>query len=185
MISSIKNGIHVVAIDDTPHNRNDKTTELIFCYCKSTFIEKVSKSIIIVDGIDATELILKELTPHQESFTLILLHGITVGGLNMVNIEKISKILHKPLLAVTENPPTADSLNSAIKNLPDYEYRKNCIKKAGELHLYSTSNGPTPLYYHLKNISKTIAEQFFSKFCIRSRLPEQLLLAHKIASAWK
>ena len=185
MILSIKDGIHVVGIDDAPHLRGDTSTEVVFTYCKSTFLERVTVSLITVDGNDSTQVILEELKKNLESFTLILLHGITVGGLNIVDIQKINDELQKPIIAVTENPPTKNLLHTVVE-FPHYsQIRKELIKKAGPLYSYHTKNGSTPIFYHIKGISEEVAVEFFKKFCIRSRLPEQLLLAHKIASANK
>ncbi|MHA1111369.1 MAG: endonuclease dU [Promethearchaeota archaeon] len=185
MILTIKDGIHVVAIDDAPHIRGDMDTEVFFTYCKSTFIEKVTHATITVDGTDSTRVILEELAKNSESFTLIVLHGITVGGLNIVDIQTISEKLHKPIIAVTENPPTQNLLYNVVEFTNNSQFRKKLLKKAGSLQPYLTKHGSTPIYYHMKDISEKVAEQFFEKFCIRSRLPEQLLITHKIASAWK
>ena len=184
MISTIKDGIHVVAIDDAPHQRGQTSTELIFAYCKSTYLEKVTRVAITVDGNDSTNVILEELHPNKKGFTLILLHGITVGGLNVVDISYLSEILQKPILAVTENPPTQNSINSAIEHLENPEFRRNIVKKAGPLYSYLTAHGSTPISYHAIGISKDMAKEFFTKFSLRSRLPEQLLIAHKIASSY-
>jgi endonuclease V-like protein UPF0215 family len=185
MISSIKDGIHVVGIDDAPHTRGDSITEVFFTYCKSTYLERVSHSSITVDGTDSTQVILEELLKNSENFTLIVLHGITVGGLNIVDIQKISDEIHKPIIAVTENPPTENLLYTVVEFTHHSQIRKDLIEKAGPLHSYLTKYGSKPIYYHTKGISEKVAEEFFKKFCIRSRLPEQLLVAHKIASASK
>ncbi|MBN2155144.1 MAG: DUF99 family protein [Candidatus Lokiarchaeota archaeon] len=185
MLSAIKEGIHVVAIDDSPHHRGQSTTEIFFVYCKSTFIEKVTHNAIRVDGLDATMTILQELQKEQENFSLILLHGITVGGMNFVDIDELSNILQKPILAVTENAPTENSINNAIEKLPDWKTRKAILTKAGVLEVFTTQHSPNPIFFHCIGMDPEVAKVFFTKFCIRSRLPEQLLLAHKIASSWK
>jgi endonuclease V-like protein UPF0215 family len=185
MISQVKDGIHVVAIDDAPHHRGNSSTQLFFLYCKSTFIEKITHTTVSVDGTDSTIKILEELESNHDQFTLILLHGVTVGGLNIVDIQEISNSLKKPLLAVTENPPSQNSIYSAIEHLEDSALRKKLLEKAGPLFQFPSKHGSIPIYYHANGISEKIAKEFFTKFCIRSRLPEQLLLAHKIASAWR
>ena len=185
MISSIKNGIHVVGIDDAPHKRGDSSTDVFFTYCKGTFLENVSHTSITVDGEDSTQVILNELQQNLASFSLILLHGITVGGLNIVDINKISEELQKPIIAVTENPPTKDLIFEAISHLPNSTEKILFVEKAGNLFHYMTKQGETPISYHKCGIEDSLVIQFFEKFCIRSRLPEQLLLAHKIASAKK
>ena len=185
MITTIKDGIHVVAIDDSPHKRGDLTTEVFFVYCKSTFLENVTHSSITVDGMDSTQVILGELKKKSENFTLILLHGITVGGLNIIDISHLSEALEKPVIAVTENPPTLNSILNAITHLPDLEKRNELIKKAGPIFSFTTNLGDIPLSYHKIGLDNNLVHQFFNKFYNRSRLPEQILLAHKIASAWK
>ena len=185
MLSKIKDGIHVVAIDDAPHERGQATTELFFVYCRGTYLEKVTHSTISVDGIDATNVILEELNSNINHFTLILLHGVTVGGLNIVDIHLLSQNLQTPVLAVTENPPVDDSILSAIEQLENSDLRMNLVKKAGSLTSFLTSTGSTPIFYHVCNLSEGLVKEFFTKFSLRSRLPEQLLIAHKVASAWK
>lgn len=185
MTITIKDGLHVVAIDDAPHIRGDATTELFFTYCKSTFLETVTHKTVSVDGMDATDVILEELYAQQDRFTLIILHGITVAGLNIVDIHCLYKVLQIPILAVTENSPAQNSIYNAIERLNNSKLRKKLLDKTGSHYLYYTSQGSTPIFYYTAGISEKLAKEFFMKFCVRSKLPEQLLLAHKIASAWK
>ena len=185
MISKIKDGIHVVAIDDAPHERGQVTTELFFVYCKGIYLERVTHSTISVDGTDATDVILEELSLNTKNFTLIILHGITVGGLNIVDIKYLCEQLQKPVLAVTENPPTQNSIFTAINSIENSDLKKNLVTKAGPLFSNLTVKGSVPIFYHAYGISEDVAKEFFTKFSLRSRLPEPLLLAHKIATAWK
>lgn len=185
MISKIKDGIHVVSIDDAPHVRGNPTTEVFFTYCKSTFLEKVSHITVSVDGTDSTEKLIHELKINQGSFSLIILHGITVAGLNIVDISTLSEILEKPIIAVTENPPNKNSLTSAVKLFDNSDLKIKFIKNAGPLYSFLPKLGSTPIFYHAIGITENTSNEFFTKFCIRSRLPEQLLVTHKIASAWK
>jgi len=184
MITKIKDGMHIVAIDDAPHQRENVFAELFFVYCKSTYLEKVTHSPITVDGTDSTRVILNELQREKKNFSLIVMHGITVGGLNIVDIHTLSDILQKPILAVTENAPTDDTIYSAIDQLSDSSLRKQLLDKAGPLESFITPHSHNPIYFHTTNVQPEIAKEYFIKFCIRSRLPEQLLIAHKIASAW-
>ena len=185
MLSKIKDGIHLVAIDDAPHKRGQTTTELFFVYCKGIYLEKVTHAPITVDGEDATRVILDELNSKITDFTLILLHGVTVGGLNIVDIRHLHEILGKPLLAITENAPKHNSILSAIKHMDNSAFRKALVKKAGPLSSFLTPQGSIPVSYHNCGLSEEVAKEFFTKFSLRSRLPEQLLITHKIASAWK
>lgn len=185
MLSEIKNGIFSVGIDDAIHKRGGKKTELFFIYCRGQFLEKISHTPIEVDGFDATEAIIHTLKPQTENFALIVTHGLTVGGFNLIDIEKVNTIVKRPIIAVTENKPTGDSILNAIKNLSEYKIRKDILDRAGPLYSVQTKIGSNRLYFHIKGINELLAKKFLKKFSIRSRLPEQVLLAHKIASGWK
>jgi endonuclease V-like protein UPF0215 family len=179
-LTNIKDGIFSVAIDDANHTRGDLYTSLFFIICRGTLIENVIRSKIQVDGLDSTEVIIKTLTPIQDQFQIILIHGITVAGLNIIDISLISLKLRKPLIAITENAPHSSDFLNAINSLPHIDERKDILKKAGDLYSVNVKFGT--IYYYLQGTSESIAKKFFNKFCIRSKLPEQLLIAHKIAS---
>ena len=119
--------------------------------------------------------------PITHQFQIILTHGITAGGFNLIDIDRIFKELGKPIISVTENTPQG-LFDQAAQNLPDYEIRKSIIERAGEQHSYVTPAGQNPVYFQYKGLELKSVHQFLKKFTKRSRLPEQLLLAHKIAT---
>jgi uncharacterized protein len=177
----IKNGIFTVAIDDAPHQRDLLTTELVFVICRGIYIEHFIHANIDVDGLNSTDTILKVLTPINDQFQIILTHGITTAGFNLIDIEKIFKELNKPIISVTENTPKGQ-FNDAIQNLPDYNIRRSIVERAGVQNSYVTPAGKKPVFFQYKGLDLKSVHQFLKKFSKRSRLPEQLLLAHKIAS---
>jgi endonuclease V-like protein UPF0215 family len=177
----IKNGIFTVAIDDAPHKRDHLTTELVFVVCRGFYLEHFTHAIVDVDGLNSTDTILKELDPIIDQFQIVLTHGITTAGFNLIDIERIFTELNKPIISVTENAPKGQ-FKDAIRNLPDYKVRKSIIKRAGEQHSYVTPAGKNPVFFQYKGLELKTVQQFLKKFSKRSRLPEQLLLAHKIAS---
>ena len=177
----IKDGIFTVAIDDAPHDRENLTTELVFVICQGRHLEHFIHATIEVDGLNSTEIILKKLTPIKDQFQIIITHGITVGGFNLIDIDKIFKELGIPIISVTENTPKG-LFDDAAHNLPDYEIRKSIITRAGKQQSYITPAGKNPVYFQFKGLELKSVHQFLKKFAKRSRLPEQLLLAHKIAT---
>ena len=179
----IKDGIFVVGVDDAPHERENLTTELFFIFCRGTYLERINHATIDVDGLNSTKMVIELLKPIKDQFQFIITHGITTAGFNVLDIEKISKKLDTPVIAVTENSPKGNFLE-AIKNLPNYEKRKSIIERAGPQYSTLTPIGKKEVYFQFKGIEKKLAIQFLKKFALRSRLPEQLLLAHKIASGW-
>ena len=177
----IKSGIFTVAIDDAPHERDHLTTELVFIICRGFEIEHFTHTQVDVDGLNSTDMILKTLNPITDQFQIILTHGLTTAGFNLIDIERIFTELNKPIISVTENAPKGQ-FKDAIRNLPDYKVRKSIIKRAGEQHSYVTPAGKNPVFFQYKGLELKTVHQFLKKFSKRSRLPEQLLLAHKIAS---
>nr|MDO8086453.1 DUF99 family protein [Candidatus Sigynarchaeum springense] len=182
MIHGIKGGLQVLAIDDKLHQRGDKTTKLAFVLCQGTWLDKVLSADIEVDGLDATRVVIKTLAPIVQQFRIIITHGITTGGLNMIDIDAVHRALDRPVIAVTENKPEGDSLYEAIKHVPGEAERRNILANAGEMHAFKPRAAETDVYFYIKGIDEKIATQFLKKFAVRSRLPECLLMAHKIAT---
>lgn len=182
MLTTIKDGIHTIAIDDARYARGDDCTELIFVFCRGLFLEKVIRSRISVDGLDATETIIRILINRKEQYGIILTHGVTFGGFNVIDIQKIYTILKKPIISVTENQPTGEIMLDALKKLPNFKIRGKMMQSAGELYTTNPEIGKNNLYFHIKGISEGTAKDYLTKFGVRSRLPEPLFLAHKIAS---
>lgn len=179
-LSEIKEGIFSVAIDDSKHHRSDLYATLIFIICRGIYIEHVIKSTIQVDGLDADEIIINTLSPLESQYQIILIHGITMGGLNIPDINKICQTLKKPVIAITENVPNPDNFIKAIEKLPDRGNRLKNLENAGTLYSLDVKLGK--VFYYIQGISNPNAKIFLNKFAIRSKLPEQLLIAHKIAS---
>lgn len=182
MIQSIKNGLQVLAIDDKLHQRGDKRTKLAFVLCQGTLLDKVLSAEIEVDGLDATDVVIKTLAPIAQQFRLLLTHGITTGGLNMIDIDAVHHAIDRPVIAVTENKPDGKSLYDAIKHVPGEAERRAILDRAGEMHACKPRAGETEVYFYAKGIDAKVAQQYLKKFAVRSRLPECLLLAHKIAT---
>ncbi len=182
MIRSIKGGLQVLAIDDKLHQRGDKTTKLAFVLCQGTWLDKVLSAEIEVDGLDATGVVIKTLSPIVQQFRIILTHGITTGGLNMIDIDTVHLALDRPVIAVTENKPEGDSLYEAIKHVPGEAEHRGILERTGEMHAFKPRPGETDVYFYVKGIDVKLATQYLKKFAVRSRLPECLLMAHKIAT---
>ncbi|MHA1792063.1 MAG: endonuclease dU [Promethearchaeota archaeon] len=185
MINFIKKGIQIVAIDDAPHERGNIHTHLAFVFCRGMFLEHFLHARIKVDGLDATDVVIKTLSPHANLFRLVVTHGITVGGFNMLDIKQLMEVLEKPVISVTENKPNDGALELATSHLHDQEKRLELISRAGPLYHVKTDAGKNELFFHAQGIRVEIAKRFLKKFSVRSRLPECLLLAHKIATGLK
>lgn len=178
----IKDGIHVVGIDDAPHQRDDESTDIVLVFCEGLFLENVSIRKIDVDGLNVTDILIDELSDKIEHFQMVVTHSITFGGFNLLDIDKLHKIICKPIIAVTENKPDQTKFQDALKNLTEFQKRSMILQNAGPFYEIKPSVGENPIFFYKKGMEINDAEQFLKKFSVRSRLPEQVLLAHKIAS---
>lgn len=180
----VKRGMHVVAIDDSPHHKGQEKSFLCFVFTMGTLLDKVLSARIRVDGIDGTDAIIKTLADENLNYSVILTHGITIGGFNLIDINKLHIALGVPIISITENTPKGDLFIKAISNLDNKERRLEIVKNAGEMYEYKTKFGKKPLFFYCKGISKEESKKIILILSKRSRLPEPLLMAHKIASAF-
>jgi len=52
-----------------------------------------------------------------------LVDGISLQGFNIVDIEKVSENIGKPVIAVTSNKPNKDNFRRAMKHSSNYDER--------------------------------------------------------------
>jgi len=138
-----------------------------------------------VDGFDSTDVIIETLRGYRKHFRIILTHGITTGGMNLIDLERIYNSLKVAIIAVTENKPSDMALERAICNLPRSDARLQILARAGPIYSVRTPAGKNEVFFHVKGITERLAGLYLKEFAIRSRLPECLHLAHKIASGIK
>jgi endonuclease V-like protein UPF0215 family len=181
----IKDGMFTVGIDDSSHKKGDKSCELFFVFCRGRYIERISHFPIDVDGFDSTDMIIKILKPNPDLYTLITIHGITVGGFNLIDLQTVYDQLKKPILAITENKPHGRAIFEAIAQLPNLDKRKEIIQHAGPMFTYSSKFGTNDVFYYIKGITEDTAKRFLAKFAFRAKLPEPVLLSHKIACGFQ
>jgi endonuclease V-like protein UPF0215 family len=119
-------------------------------------------------------------SPHHKQLRLIMLNGITFGGFNVVDIQKLHFETNLPVLALTNDKPDLNKIHEALKNLPKAEERWVMILEAGKIH--EIINKGKKIYGETAGISFDDAEKIISLTSTRSSLPEPLRVAHIIAS---
>jgi len=161
-----------------------KHTQLIGVVCQGTRMVSVNRDIIMIDGDDATEKLIKLVKENEKQVQYVLTHSITFGGFNLVNLDKIYSEIYKPIIAITEREVDFDSVKNALINkFPNtYKNKLNYILGAGNLYEteINTAGGMSKLYFHCKGIEINEVESLLKKICIDSKLPESVRLAHLI-----
>jgi len=170
----MKTQIRAIGIDDAPFKKGKNENVLVVgVVSRPKLIEGILSTYVKSDGKDATKKILKMIKKSRffEEIKIIFLNGITLAGLNIIDIKKLSKEIGVPVVCITRKRPNPDELKKALKKanlrvkLPSLE-----IKKLDGIFLQ----------YYGAEVAKI--KKYISLFAYHSKIPEPLRLAHLIAS---
>jgi endonuclease V-like protein UPF0215 family len=182
----VKPEIRVLGIDDgrfIPHSKSQ--VHLVGVVFRGGYwLEGVMSTTVTVDGMDSTERISKMVTSssHYKQLRVIMLNGVTFGGFNIVDIQKLNRHTGLPVIVVTQKKPCMSEVQVALRNLSNSEARWQTILNAGELYIMDAARGKKQLFVEIAGISKELAQKIISLTSTRSNLPEALRVAHLVAS---
>ncbi|MBO3802707.1 MAG: DUF99 family protein [Candidatus Brockarchaeota archaeon] len=183
----IKREIRVIGIDDGPFDpERDRNCVLVGAvYRGNISLEGVETEVIEVDGMDATDKIVKMVTgsKHMGQLRTVMLSGITYAGFNVADPYEVSKRTGLPVIVMIEKEPDIERIKKALQNLPDYKARWQIIRKAGKPLPLRVQPRRRPLYVQPVNISLERAKEVIEITRSRSAVPEPLRVAHLISSA--
>ena len=192
MFRNVKSEIRIVGWDDTPFTFKDRETKLIGVVCRGGVqIDGVITTKIRVDGNDATEKLIKAVNSsrHKEQLRILMLDGITFGGFNIVDLEKLHEKTGLPVIVVIRDKPDMKSIERSLSKFKDSGKRWELIKKAGEVKTFEVRNRVLKerkaIYYQNKGIDDHTCEKIINLTAINSVTPEPVRIAHLIASGFK
>ena len=178
-----------IGIDDANFKFTSESnkTDLIGIVCQGTRMVSMVKKEIIIDGDNATEVLIDLIRQNEKHVQFVLTDTITFGGFNIIDLDEIHKATDKPIIAVTEKEVDLDAVKKAIlKKFPQNSIAKlRKIVKAGNLYetVIKTAGGLSKVFFHSKGISFTDVNSLLQKVCIDSKIPEPVRLAHIIGKA--
>lgn len=142
----------------------------------STRIEK--------DGLDATEQIGRMISESRNrgQLRVVMLNGVTFGGFNVVDLERLSRETGLPAIAVMRRRPDMEGIARALTHLSDPERRYEAMTRAGPVREVRTQWRGSPVYFQCKGIEEEDAARLIVDTAVHSRLPEPLRVAHIIAT---
>ena len=179
----MKKQIRILGIDDSPFSFNDKYSTVIGAIMRGgEYLECVLSRQIAVDGTDATDTCrdMIQKTKHRQQLRAAMLDGVSLGGFNIVDIEKLYESINLPIITVTRDEPDFEKIKQALqKNFSDWEKRWLILKK-GELFTVKTNHNP--IYVKCAGIEIEEAEEIINLSTIRGVIPEPIRVAHVIAS---
>ena len=192
MFRTIKPEIRIIGWDDAPFKFTDRHTLVAGVICRGgTQIDGVITGKIAIDGMDATAKITKAINEsgHKEQLRVIMLDGITFGGFNIVDINKLHKKTGLPVIVLIREKPNLNDIRKALLKFSDAEYRWRLLKRAGKIRKMEVKNkvikGSRTIYYQAAGIEDSDIEKIINLTAVNSVLPEPVRVAHIICSGIK
>lgn len=174
--------LRVVGFDDAPF-RKVPGARVAFSgvVCADTRIEGMVWGHLRRDGWNATDALAGALLggKHLPQLHLVLLDGITFGGMNPVDLPRLAELLGLPCVAVMRRPPDLDAFRRVVERLPDPNRRLAILERAGPVHVRgrwcfnAVGIGPDEAAGALERVTDT------------GNVPEALRLAHLVGAAVK
>lgn len=187
--NTVKPEIRIIGIDDGSFDaqNQDKTCLVGVVSRGGKGIDGILVDEIEIDGMDSTSKIVEMLNEsrHKEQLRIIMTSGITFGGFNVLDIERVFEETGLPLIVISRKKPDMRSVKKAIKNLSDWEKRWSILNSAGEIIPVKTKNSEkreSTIHIQVKGIDIEDAKKVIKMSSTRSSIPEPVRLAHLIAT---
>lgn len=188
MLRKFKNEIRILGFDDAAfeHGAKKRTVPVVgVIYRGGDFIDGMLRTDVKIDGMDATEQLVKRInsTRHKQQLRVIMFDGITLGGFNIVDIRALHERTQLPVIAIIRKMPDFKEVQKALKNFKDYKKRWAVIKKTGKPKPCVLKGGKK-VYYQSVGLTDEEAEEIIVLSATHSFIPEPLRVAHIIATAF-
>ncbi|WP_019508940.1 DUF99 family protein [Pleurocapsa sp. PCC 7319] len=172
--------IRVIGFDDAPFERHtSKPVAVAGVVCSLTRFEGMLWGHIQADGWDSTEQLAQMLlsSKFHAQLHLVLLDGISMGGLNLIELPNLAQQIQLPCVAVMRKFPKLSKMKAAISLLPEPEKRLQILAQAGEIQVQP------PFYFQVCGLSAVLTARILQRLTDKGNVPEALRIAHLITSA--
>lgn len=181
----VKEEIRVLGFDDSAFEKKSKCLVPVVgvIFRGGKFLDGVLKTEVMVDGLDATEKIIKVINSsrHKEQLKVVMFDGITMAGFNLVDIKEVNKKTSLPVIVINRKMPDLEKVKNALKNFEDFEERWKIVLNAGEIKECRVKN--RKIYFQAVGLKDWDAKEIIRITSTRSLIPEPLRVAHLIATA--
>lgn len=143
-------------------------------------------------GLRLSEAILE--SKFHDQIHAVFIDGVTMGGLNIVNIDELATAISRPVVAVMRFHPNIEKMLDAIAKLPHKEERTARIRAAGPIYEIREwvfqFRCPPPSQREIETNSTVTPDDVASLLdkCTPTggqKIPECLRIAHLIGAAIK
>jgi hypothetical protein len=181
----IRKEIRIIGIDDSPFSKTKKGDVLVIgtIFRGGKLMDGLVSTYVQVDGSDATEKLIKLIneTKHKGQLQVIMTDGIALGGFNVLDINTLSEKTSLPVIVVMRNQPDMERVFKALTHVPNYYYKEQLIKKAGEIHEVDMRK-KGKMYIQVAGIRPEEARKIVKLSATTGLMPEPIRLAHIIGS---
>lgn len=154
----MKSGIRILAIEDGPFTRRDRTSLAVCLLGRDGIVEGMLSFRVTVDGDDSAERILAAIkkSRFRGQVKMIAMNGVTLGGLNIIDMPRLHRELKIPVIAITRKRPRRTLMLKAVKKYSDKKKIDlfNSISKDADLNRISG------FYVQSIGIKKSEIDQF-------------------------
>jgi len=181
-----KSEIRILGFDDgafTP--RSQATVPVVgVIYRGGKFLDGALKTDVDIDGMDATDKIIKLInsTRHKQQLKVMMFDGITLGGFNIIDIKKMYEKTKLPVIIINRKIPNLKKVENALRNFENFKERWDIILKAGKIKECRIKD--KKVYYQSIGLSDEDTKEIIALSSTRSFIPEPLRVAHIIATAF-
>lgn len=175
----------VIGVEDgsfTPSRRKMRQ-ECPLCAVQMRYrtIEDIRIVSIAVDGLDATSKLCAML--KDRDFEAAILGGITFAGFNVVNVQKLSRTVSRPVIVyMRDKPDNAAVMRALLEHFSDGVARWEWIESAGPVY-ESGSQGKRAVYFEVVGAEPDWADRVLRRCAFLCGSPEPVRVASMVAKA--
>jgi endonuclease V-like protein UPF0215 family len=192
-----KSEIRILGFDDGAHedfrkweNRELPTGErhkvpvIGVIFRGGSFLDGALRTDVTIDGLDSTDRLIDIInrTRHKRQLRVIMLDGVTFGGFNIIDIQRLNEETGLPVIVFNRKMPDLDRVRKALKNFEDYEKRWELIEKAGDIKPHRLKRNKN-VYFQNAGLSDEETKEIIDLSSTHGQIPEPLRVAHMIATA--
>ncbi len=118
---------------------------------------------------------------YREQIKMVMIDGTSLGGFNIVDIDRLYEETGIPFCTVTRDRPDIDSMSAALqKHFPDWQDRLDVVERH-PLTEVETEHGP--VFASVAGASIGDMRELIRGSTVLGAIPEPIRLAHLIAAA--
>jgi uncharacterized protein len=180
-----KRELRVLAIDDGPFERTERWAPVVMvAMTLPETVDGIATGRVEVDGTDATERVLALIraSPHTEGARAILVDGISVGGFNVLDLDRLARESGRPVISATRRPPDLARMRAAVfRYFPKDARRRWALIRAHPV--FAQPTGGEPIWIGAVGARRADARALVARATRHGYWPEPLRVAHLVARA--